>query len=143
MSLHSFLQPPLLRIACVLLFPVCMCGCATKPIGPLPGCTPQIMTRMYFGLHSPQGEVSEPQWKSFLADQITPLFPSGLTVLSGNGQWRSAQGTVVPEESRIVEIVHQNEAGVAGKIKAITQLYKSSFSQESVLVLQQPVIACF
>jgi hypothetical protein len=98
---------------------------------------------MYFGLRSPHAEVSEVQWKSFLAAQITSRFPAGLTVLASSGQWRDAQGTIISEDSRVVEIVHQDEADAATKIQAIARQYKNSFSQESVLVLQHPVTACF
>jgi hypothetical protein len=98
---------------------------------------------MYFGLQSPHAKISGPQWQSFLDTQITPRFPAGLTMLAGSGQWRNAQGTIISEDSRIVEIVHQNDVDATAKIQTITQLYKSSFSQESVLVLHQPVNACF
>jgi Protein of unknown function (DUF3574) len=143
MILHPLSPLAVQRAACILLFSLCMCACATNGAPPSPGCTQQIITRMYFGLQSPQGQVSEPQWKSFLATQITPRFPAGFTVFAGNGQWRNAQGEIISEDSRIVEIVYPNEADAAIKIQAITRLYKSSFLQESVLALQHPVIACF
>ncbi|MGL4573348.1 MAG: DUF3574 domain-containing protein [Burkholderiaceae bacterium] len=142
MSLH-FSPLSALRATCILLFSLCVCACATNPIGSLPGCSQQVATRMYFGLHSPNAVVSDAQWKDFLTTQITPRFPDGLTVLAGNGQWRSTQGAIISEDSRVVEVVHQSEEAIAVKIQAITRLYKSNFAQESVLVLQQPVTACF
>jgi hypothetical protein len=44
-----------------------------------------IVERLYFGLNTPQGAVSESEWESFLAEIVTPRFPSGLTVIDGRG----------------------------------------------------------
>ena len=46
-------------------------------------------TELFFGTAKPDGTaVTEAEWTAFLADEITPRFPDGLTVLSGMGQWQ-------------------------------------------------------
>jgi len=49
-------------------------------------------TDLYFGLgpadHPEQG-VSEAEWRAFLDREVTPRFPSGLSVIDAYGQWRA------------------------------------------------------
>jgi hypothetical protein len=46
--------------------------------------------------------ISEEEWAAFVAAEITPRFPDGLTILTGYGQWRDATGTIVKETSRLL-----------------------------------------
>jgi hypothetical protein len=39
--------------------------------------------------------IGEEEWAAFVAAEITPRFPDGLTILTGYGQWRDATGTIV------------------------------------------------
>ena len=49
---------------------------------------PFIRTELFFGADKPDGtEVSEEDFQDFLDKKVTPLFPDGLTVLSGKGQF--------------------------------------------------------
>src|SRR5689334_13609346 len=54
-----------------------------------------VDTHLYFGLgpadHPEQG-VSESDWRTFLDREVTPRFPSGLSVVDLYGQWRSSNG---------------------------------------------------
>jgi Protein of unknown function (DUF3574) len=56
-------------------------------------------TRLYFGLSIPGGgTVSDADWRDFLAHEVTPRFPDGLTVNEARGQWRDTRtGRVVGE----------------------------------------------
>ena len=50
--------------------------------------------------------VSEAAWARFVAREMTPRFPDGLTVVDATGQWRDTDtGKVVREPSKRVEIV--------------------------------------
>ena len=77
--------------------------------------------------------VSDTEWAGFLAEEVTPRFPDGLTVLTGAGQWRDSQGTLVRESSRLLLIWYEPQAGANEKIEAIRTAYKTRFGQESVL----------
>ena len=87
--------------------------------------------------------VSEPAWRRFLAREITPRFPDGLTVTDAHGQWRDpASGRIVREPSKRVEIVLPGNADDAARLDAIMAAYKRQFQQRSVgLILQSACVA--
>jgi Protein of unknown function (DUF3574) len=88
--------------------------------------------------------VSEAAWSRFLAREITPRFPDGLSVLDAAGQWRDqARGRLVREPSKLVVIVTQDDTPVRDKIAAIVAAYKQQFRQQSVGVISRPVCAAF
>ena len=85
--------------------------------------------------------VGEAAWSRFLAREITPRFPDGLTVLSATGQWRDKQhGRLVREPSRLVIlIVAADDTSAPDKITAIIAGYKQQFRQQSVGVISYQV----
>jgi Protein of unknown function (DUF3574) len=83
-------------------------------------------------------------WSRFLAREITPRFPDGLTVLDAAGQWRDpAAGRVVREPSKLVIIVTADEAPARERIAAIVAAYEERFRQRSVGVISRSVCAAF
>jgi hypothetical protein len=51
-----------------------------------------VDTHLYFGLgpiDAPDKGVSEAAWRAFLDKEVTPRFPSGLSVLDVYGQWQT------------------------------------------------------
>jgi hypothetical protein len=89
--------------------------------------------------------VGDAAWARFLAREITPRFPDGLTVLDAAGQWRDpADGRIVREPSRLVIIVTADGAPlVDDRIAAVTAAYKQRFRQKSVGVVTSPACAAF
>lgn len=86
--------------------------------------------------------VTERRWSRFLAREITPRFPDGLTVLDAAGQWRDLKRqTLVREPSKIVRII--TTADAQPRIDAIVSAYKAQFHQDSVVVLVRPACAGF
>ncbi|HJU30196.1 MAG TPA: DUF3574 domain-containing protein [Hyphomicrobiaceae bacterium] len=79
------------------------------------------------------GVVSEEEWRAFLAGEVTPRFPDGLTVVAGYGQWRGRSGEIAREPSRVLAIWYRPDAGSEARIEAIRQAYKAQFGQESVM----------
>ncbi len=77
--------------------------------------------------------ISDEEWAAFLAAEVTPRFPDGLTVLTGYGQWRDAKGTLVKETSRLLLIWYAPQADGDTSIEAIRTAYKTRFGQDSVL----------
>jgi hypothetical protein len=77
--------------------------------------------------------IGEEEWAAFVAAEITPRFPGGLTVLTGYGQWRGAAGTLVKETSRLLLIWYAPAPDADGRIEAIRTAYKARFGQENVL----------
>jgi hypothetical protein len=88
--------------------------------------------------------VGDAAWARFLAREITPRFPDGLTVLDAAGQWRDpAGGRVVREPSKLVIIVTPDSAPADDRIAAIVAAYKHRFRQKSVGIVTSPACAAF
>jgi hypothetical protein len=88
--------------------------------------------------------VGEAAWARFLAREITPRFPDGLTVLDAAGQWRDpVGGRLVREPSKMVIIVTADDAPAGERIAAIAAAYKHRFRQRSVGVISRSVCAAF
>jgi hypothetical protein len=93
-------------------------------------------TELYFGsLRSDKPPVSEQDFLRFLNDPITPLFPNGLTLLTGLGQFLNSQGVIQQEQSWLLILLYPvgEWRDNNGKIEAIRTEYKHAFAQESVL----------
>jgi hypothetical protein len=99
---------------------------------------------LYFGLTEPDGrEISDSTWESFLANEVTPRFASGFTVLSARGQWQLATGQVMREPSRVLVLFHPASASADSNIRAIIQRYRTDFHQEAVLWERSLACAAF
>jgi hypothetical protein len=87
--------------------------------------------------------VSATAWTRFLAREITPRFPDGLTVTHATGQWRDrASGRVVREPSELVLIVLPGNADDQARLDAVVAAYKRRFHQQSVgLVVQSACVS--
>jgi uncharacterized protein DUF3574 len=69
----------------------------------------------------------------FLAREVTPRFPEGLSLFDGYGQWRDAAKRISHERSRLLVIYYQPDAVSDDKIEAIRSAYEKRFHQKSVL----------
>jgi hypothetical protein len=88
--------------------------------------------------------VSEAAWARFLAREVTPRFPDGLTVVDALGQWRDRDtGRIVRERSKRVEIVLPGSEDDAAKLDAVVAAYKSRFRQQAVGVVVRPACVSF
>ncbi len=102
----------------------------------LPSSQVFMRTGLFFGLGKANGsEITEAEFQQFLAHEVTPQFPGGLTLLSGRGQFQDATGRVVKEPATMLILIyplershHHNQ-----KIEQIRKAYKTVFHQESVL----------
>ena len=88
--------------------------------------------------------VTEKLWRQFVARELTPRFPDGLTVVEAHGQWRdSKSGARVREPSKIVVLVTADDAATRERIAAAADAYKKRFKQDSVATVTRPVCAAF
>ena|ERR1043165_4307033 len=86
---------------------------------------------------------SDARWARFLAREVTPRFPDGLTVYETTGQWRDpATNAIARERSRVLRIIVPAET-VADKIAAVADAYKKLFRQKSIGVVTRQVCASF
>ncbi len=100
---------------------------------------------LYFGA-SVKGRpiVTERAWSKFLNSEVTPRFPDGLTVFDAHGQWRSGDGRIYREATRVLLILYKADATSEGKIEAMRDAYKKQFHQEDApLRVNSTVCAAF
>ena len=105
-------------------------------------CFEGAVSRLYLGQATPAGEVTDAQWRGFVAEAMTPRFPAGFTELQGHGHWRNDRGVLVEEETRIVEIAHDGSEVARERVRAVAVDYKRRFAQQSVLVTQFRSFQC-
>ncbi|HEY0569632.1 MAG TPA: DUF3574 domain-containing protein [Xanthobacteraceae bacterium] len=99
---------------------------------------------LLFGRGSGGLSVSEQAWTQFLAREISPRFPDGLTVIDASGQWRNPQGgAIVRERSKVVVIVAPENPPVQDRIDAIAAAYRRQFKQQSVGIVIRSACASF
>ena len=94
----------------------------------------QVTVQLFYGRAMKGGaQIDAAQWADYLAREVTPRFPAGLTVLEASGQWQQrATGKVIREKSTVVEIVTSPSAETWAKVAAVREAYKKRFAQESV-----------
>jgi hypothetical protein len=99
-----------------------------------------VVAELLFG----RSRTGEKAWTHFLATQITPRFPDGLTVLNGRGQWRAPGSTrIARERSTVVMIAMPPSSENAGRLQEIIEAYKHRFRQQSVGLIVRPACVSF
>ena len=103
---------------------------------------PAVEVGLYFGRNiAGGGEVSEADWASFLATEVTPRFPDGLSVVDVAGQWRGPSGEISRERSKMLIVVVFDAPAHAPKIQALIDSYLRRFRQREVLRTERPLCA--
>jgi hypothetical protein len=126
----------------ILLVAADNAGAASKGQGAL---RPRQLAELLFGrdIGSKVG-VSEPAWRHFVAREMTPRFPDGLTITDAMGQWRDTKdGKIVREPSKRVEIVLPGRDDDASRLAAIIKAYKRQFHQQAVALIVQSACVMF
>ena len=110
-----------LGIGCFLLGTLLFSGCAAGKI------SAWREYKVYCGMSSKHGEVSDVAWKRFCDTHVSAAFPDGYTVLDATGYWRSAQ-----ERSKVILIVAPADA--REKVLSVARQYRKEFDQSVVLI---------
>eukprot|EP00008_Paramoeba_atlantica_P009354 CAMPEP_0201488386 /NCGR_PEP_ID=MMETSP0151_2-20130828/17930_1 /ASSEMBLY_ACC=CAM_ASM_000257 /TAXON_ID=200890 /ORGANISM="Paramoeba atlantica, Strain 621/1 / CCAP 1560/9" /LENGTH=211 /DNA_ID=CAMNT_0047873661 /DNA_START=136 /DNA_END=767 /DNA_ORIENTATION=- len=99
-----------------------------------------VKTELYFGLsyvNSTTGDTEEvtiEEFNQFVSDVVTPLYPDGLTLLPGKGQWQSLDsGQIIQESSMVMIIYHPDTKSNQENIQVVVTAYMDQFYQEAVL----------
>ncbi|AFY93256.1 DUF3574 domain-containing protein [Chamaesiphon minutus] len=91
-------------------------------------------TELFFGLRKPNGtEVNSTEFQRFLDREVTPRFPDGFTLLTGNGQFKNARGAVIKERSNLLILLYPVGTNSNQQIEQIRTAYTTAFQQQSVL----------
>ena len=106
-----------------------------------------VDTRLYFGLGPTDDAskgVSEKQWREFLDKEVTPRFPSGLSVMDVYGQWQDERQPAVERiRSKMLVIDYPATKSNAAKIEAIREAWKQRTGDRSVLRVTTPADVSF
>jgi hypothetical protein len=106
-------------------------------------CVPPQKPMLDIELLLGRAKASEARWRDFLAREVTPRFPDGLTVYETTGQWRDpARNAIVREKSRVLRIIVPADAP-RDKIEAVAEVYKKQFAQKSVGIVMRPACVSF
>ena len=90
-------------------------------------------TELFFGLSRSNGpNVTEEEFQGFIDTVVTPLFPDGLTLLTGSGQFNS-NGQVVKEGTKLLILLYPFNRESNRNVEQIRQEYINAFQQQSVL----------
>jgi Protein of unknown function (DUF3574) len=100
----------------------------------IPASKPFARTELFFGLSKPDGiEVNNVEFQRFLDREVTPRFPDGFTVISGQGQFKDASGLILKERSNLLILLYPISATSTQQIEQIRKAYVTAFQQQSVL----------
>ena len=135
-ALAAASQPlmPTYRVVAIVVLALALDACASMHQHPCDnGEGASVHDSLYFGTAKPGGAVTPEEWAEFLEGAVTPRFPQGLTVWQASGQWRGSDGAVLREASRVLSLVHPNDAPSEKAVLEIVAAYKSRFHQEAVL----------
>ena len=131
-------------VAALLVLAAAGCAGHGPSFEPTPGTQALVRSELYFGRLRPDGTVvSDAEWRSFVAEEITPRFPDGFTVFDALGQYRGRDGQIVSEPTKVLLIVHGPDARLRGSVQELRDLYRRLFQQESVLLIESPAHAGF
>lgn len=131
------------------LIVMALVACAVPAAAQTPACMPplepMLRAELYFGRNTHGRQfVSDREWARFLAHELTPRFPDGLTVIDGWGQWRHGGASMVArEQTKVVVIVTPDVGQARAKLAAVADVYKQHFEQQSVGIVVQTVCAAF
>ena len=102
---------------------------------------PMLIIQLFFG-QGGEPPVTEPQWRDFLAQTVTPRFPAGFTVSDGSGQWKGRK-KIVREKTKILEIATEDTPLNRSRIEEISRSYRETFHQDSVGMVSNMGCAIF
>jgi hypothetical protein len=99
---------------------------------------------LFFGTDIKTHAAVTPQaWSRFLAEEVSPRFPDGLTIFETHGQWRGADGRIVRENSHVLVVLYRPDAASEAKIEAIRAAYEKRFHQDSVMRVESAACVSF
>jgi len=108
------------------------------------GLKPVTSAELFFGAEMRGGgDVSDADWQAFLAAEVTPRFPEGLTTWNADGRWRAPSGVQTHEKSRVLLLILSGRRNERAKLGALMDAYKTRYHQLSVGLVEHADCASF
>jgi hypothetical protein len=108
------------------------------------GLHPVTTAELFFGAQvRGGGEISDADWQAFLAAEVTPRFPEGLTTWDADGRWRTPAGVQTHEKSRVLLLVLSGRQDERARLDALIDAYKIRYHQLSVGLVEHADCARF
>jgi hypothetical protein len=99
-----------------------------------------VVAELLFGV----SHVGARSWTRFLAAEITPRFPDGLTVYDAKGQWRApGSATISRERTKVVMIAMPPSPDNDARLQQVIEAFKTRFRQRSVGLIVRPACVSF
>jgi hypothetical protein len=128
------------RLACAIYFAALGGAASAQTLSCTPPQKPMLDVEFLLG----RGKASDARWRQFLAREVTPRFPDGLTVYETTGQGRDPQRKIITrEKSRVLRIIIAADEAANDKIAAVAEAYKKQFAQRSVGIVARPACVSF
>jgi Protein of unknown function (DUF3574) len=129
-----------IRLAAAALLALTASAVAQPEVQCSGGQKPWMVAELLFG----RSNVSDQAWDRFLAAEVTPRFPDGLTVYDARGQWRNPQTKKISRErSKVVMVAMPPADDNQTRLNAIIEAYKTRFRQQSVGLILRPSCVSF
>jgi uncharacterized protein DUF3574 len=127
--------------AALLALAACTPPQAAPPTCPAP-LKPAVEVDLFFGGEAGNGRaVSEAEWAAFMAEEVTPRFPDGLSVIDVAGQYREPSGRMVREKTKLIVVVIFDAPAHLSRVQAVIDAYNRRHSQNSVFRTEHAVCA--
>jgi hypothetical protein len=121
-----------------------LCVHAATASAQAPACSPPQKPMLDVELLLGRGTAGDARWRQFLAREVTPRFPDGLTVYETYGQWRDpTRNLIVREKSRVLRIIVAADVPAQDRIVAVAEAYKKQFNQKSVGIVTRTACVSF
>ncbi len=103
----------------------------------LPGQSPLIIAKMFFGRDVPNREpVSDAEWSEFVTRVVVANFPDGFTVIDAEGEGLDPRtNKLLREPTKILIAAADPESEPAARVAAVINAYRKQFNQRSVGVV--------
>ena len=121
------------RMGAVAVLGVGLASPARAETGCAPAAERMARVELFFGAGALPQQTMSRAFARFVAREVTPRFPDGLSLFAGYGQWRDSAGHIIREPTRLLLVYYRPDAAANGKIEAIRAAYKRRFRQQSVL----------
>lgn len=123
-----------------------LAGCLTVDIKGLPICQDDAwsQTTLYFGRGISGVSIDDEAFRAFIADEVTPRFPSGFTLSHGEGAWKNTMlEKTIYEKSTMLIVLHPGSRTERQALREIAGAYRTRFQQQAVIEARHTVCVAF